>query len=134
MFLLDTMIISDLAKRNSNPGILAWLSKQKLEQLFISAISIGEIRRGIVLQENKNPVFAIHLQEWLDQLQDKYGKRILPISREIALLWGELSAKIGNNEPDILIAATALHYDLTVVTRNERHFKNTGVVCFNPWK
>lgn len=133
MFLLDTMIISDLAKKNSNPGVSAWLAGQKLEELFISVITLGEIRRGIVMQENKNPVFAMRLQEWFDTLQDTYGDRILPISREVALLWGEVSAKIGNAESDILIAATALHYDLTVVTRNVRHFEKTGVSCLNPW-
>ncbi|MGC4190175.1 MAG: type II toxin-antitoxin system VapC family toxin [Thermomicrobiales bacterium] len=106
------------------------------EFTFLSAITIGEIQRGIVcLPLGKR---RSDLEAWFLQIQAIYTDAILPIQRETALLWGELSVQMqasGQNikEPDLLIAATALEHDLTVVTRNVRDFAPTGVSLLDPW-
>jgi predicted nucleic acid-binding protein len=93
---------------------------------------VGEVARGIALQRAKNPRFAEDLQAWLDALCLRYGDRILPFGTEQAALWGVLSARIGNDSADLMIAATALTHDLTVVTRNTRHYGATGARVLNP--
>lgn len=133
MYLLDTVVISEMPKRKRDPGVISWLADQRQNDLFVSVITLGEIRRGIWLQEKKNPAFAMRLQEWLDAFVDIYASRLLPVTQGIAMLWGMLSAQTGNNGMDNLIAATAIAHKLTVVTRNIRHFQQTGVSCFNPW-
>ena len=133
MFLLDTVFISELRKKKRNPGVVSWLRGKKDTDLFLSALTIGEIRRGICQQEIKDPVFADKLATWLDSILNFYGKRILPVTTEIAIEWGSICARTGNSGADNLIAATASVNHLTVITRNIKHFEGTGVSCHNPW-
>lgn len=133
MFLLDTVVISELRKAQRNPGLVAWLQDKKDTDLFLSVLTIGEIRRGICKQEAKDPHFAHRLAIWLDSLLQFYRERLLPISSAIALEWGNISAHVGNSNADNLIAATAKVHRLTVITRNTKHFEDTGVPCLNPW-
>lgn len=133
MYLLDTVVLSELRKLERNAGVTAWFNGKQDNELFLSALTIGEIRRGICQQEKKNPQFAARLSEWLDSLLLLYGERILPISTQIALEWGVISAQTGNSSADGLIAATAKVHHLTVITRNIKHFGITGVPCHNPW-
>lgn len=133
MYLLDTVVLSELRKPERNLGVTTWFNERKDSELFLSALTIGEIRRGICQQESKNPRFAARLSEWLDSLLLLYGERILPISTQIALEWGMISAQTGNSSADGLIAATAKVHHLTVITRNIKHFEATGVLCHNPW-
>ena len=133
MYLLDTVVLSELRKPERNAGVTTWFNGKKDNELFLSALTIGEIRRGICQQEKKNPQFAARLSEWLDSLLFLYGDRILPISTQIALEWEVISAQTGNCSADGLIAATAKVHHLTVVTRNIKHFEITGVPCHNPW-
>ena len=134
MYLLDTVVLSELRKIERNPGVVDWLRDKKDTELFLSALTIGEIRRGICQQEQRDPPFAARLSEWLDSVLHFYGERILPISTAIALEWGSISAGLGNTGADNLIAATAKVHHLTVITRNVKHFEPTGVPCHNPWQ
>lgn len=133
MYLLDTVVLSELRKSERNSGVTAWLAGRKDSELFLSVLTIGEVRRGICLQARKDPQFAARLAEWLDAVLHFYGDRILPVSTDIALEWGSLSARTGNGSADNLIAATAKVHHLTIITRNVRHFEPTGVPCHNPW-
>lgn len=133
MILLDTVILSELRKRTPSAAVVNWLKAHKDNELFISVVSIGEIERGIEKRRRADPAFAETLTAWLDDLLRYYVDRILPITPEIARRWGALSARIGNESADLLIAATALNHGLTVATRNVRHFTPTGVATINPF-
>lgn len=133
MYLLDTEVLSELRRRERNPRVVAWIGAQRVSDLYLSAISIGEIERDIARQEAINPEFASALAQWLDRLLTLYSDRVLGIDRSTARRWGRLSARIGNETADLLIAATALEHGLTVVTRNVRHFEPTGVPIIDPF-
>jgi predicted nucleic acid-binding protein len=133
MFLLDTVIISELRKRQADKGVLGWVSVQQESQLFLSVVTLGEIERGIEKRRKADPVFADELAAWLESLVHLYADRILPVTPRVARRWGRLSAQIGHESADLLIAATALTYGLTVVTRNTAHFEPTGVGLINPF-
>lgn len=133
MFLLDTVVLSETRKRSRDPSVVTWLSQQRDADLFLSVVTIGEIERGIAQQQTRNPDFAKTLSKWLDRVLTLYGDRILPVDTATARRWGELSAAHGDNGADLLIAASALTHGLTVVTRNERHFRPTGVDVCNPF-
>ena len=133
MYLLDTVVLSELRRRERHPGVVNWIAKQRPTDLFLSVVTIGEIERGIVLQQAKNAHFATALSAWLDKVMHLYTDRILQIDTAVARRWGRLSAEIGNDGADLLIAATAQEHGLTVVTRNLRHFVPTGVPALNPW-
>lgn len=134
MYLLDTMVISEFPKRNRNLKVERWLCSKRPEEMFVSVISLGEIRRGIALLKRNNPEFAQRLQSWLDGFSTVHSGNLLSVSKEIALAFGDISAATGNSGIDNLIAATAKIHDLTVVTRNIKHFEQTGVPCVNPWE
>ena len=127
MYLVDTDVLSALRRRDRNPAIVSWVESQRMADLYISVITVGEIERGIEQQQRHNPDFARDLSVWLDRMLDWYGDRILPIGTATARRWGQLVAAIGNESSDLLIAATALEHGLTVATRNVRHFEPTGV-------
>lgn len=132
-YLLDTVVLSELRKPDRHPGVIGWLRGVSADDLFLSVVTIGEIERGIALQRVKDPAFADALDAWLLRTIDVYADRILPADVRIARRWGALSARIGNAGADLLIAATALEYGLTVVTRNHRHFEPTGVAVLDPF-
>jgi len=133
LFLIDTMVLSELRKRQRDPGVVAWISEQRPEDCFLSVVSIAEIERGISRKRDADGGFAEQLAAWLDQLLRLYGDRLLTVDVRIARRWGQLSANLGHGGADLLIAATALEHGLTVVTRNLRHFTPTGVQTLNPW-
>ena len=133
MFLLDTVIISELRKRQADRGVLGWVSVQQESQLYLSVVTLGEIERGIEKRRKADPVFADELAAWLESLVHLYADRILPVTPSVARRWGRLSAQIGHESADLLIAATALSHGLTVVTRNTAHFAPTGVGLINPF-
>jgi predicted nucleic acid-binding protein len=133
MYLLDTVVLSELRRRERNPGVVDWVSGQRPSELYLSVVTIGEIERGIQLQQARNAAFATSLTVWLDKLLHLYADRILGIDTDVARRWGRLSAAIGHDGADLLIAATAQEHGLTVVTRNLRHFEPTGVTVLNPW-
>jgi len=133
MFLLDTVVLSELRKKQPNAKVLAWLSKQQESDLFLSVVSLGEIERGAEKQRTANPEFSQALFRWLETLQRNFADRILDITPRIARQWGALSAKLNHDGADLLIAATAKEHGLAVVTRNAKHFAPAGVKVVNPF-
>ena len=134
-FLLDTNVVSELRKKRRNdPKVQAWLSSVSSDDLFTSVIVIGEIRRGIEKVRPADPVFASQLELWLRTFQSDYQDRIISITEEIAEFWGTLCPTDPLPEPDGLIAATALHHRMTLVTRNIEHVHRSGVQLLNPWE
>ena len=127
MYLIDTDVLSALRRRDRNPAIVRWIESQRITDLYLSVITIGEIERGIEQQRRHNPDFARDLSGWLDRMLDWYGNRILPVDTTTARRWGQLSAELGHESADLLIASTALEHGLTVATRNVRHFEPAGV-------
>jgi predicted nucleic acid-binding protein len=133
-FLLDTNILSELRKRGlANPKVQAWYSTVQNSELFTSVLVVGEIRRGIELKRAQNPAFAAKLERWLRWIQQDFQNKILPVTQQIAELWGTLSPTRPLAEPDGLIAATAMHHNLILVTRNVRDVQRSGVSILNPW-
>jgi predicted nucleic acid-binding protein len=134
MYLIDTFVLSELRKAQRDAGLVAWFEQQRTTDLFVSVISIGEIERGIARQHATNPGFATLLAAWLDKLLALYGERVLPFDLQMARRWGLLSAALGNESVDLMIAATALERGLTVVTRNVTDFEPAGVPVLDPFK
>ena len=132
MFLIDTDVLSALHRRERHPQISRWMSRQRAGDLYLSVVSVGEIERGITRQERSSPDFARTLALWLDSVIKLYGEQILGVNLATARRWGQLSARIGNDSVDLLVAATALEHGLSVVTRNVRHFRATGVGVIDP--
>ena len=133
-FLLDTVVLSELRRAKPSRKVVQWIKAQKAESLFISVVSIGEIERGIERARKSDAEFAAELEHWLETLLNLYADRLLPVSANAARLWGRLSAKLGHDGADLLIAATALSHGATVVTRNVKHFAPTGVQIINPFE
>jgi len=132
VILLDTVVVSELRKARPNPRVIAWMRGLNEADVFLSVVTIGEIERGI--RKLRDVDFANTLTRWLEDLLRFYGDRILPITPDIARRWGRLSADLGNEGADLLVAATAAAHGLTVATRNVRHFAPTGVPVFDPFK
>ena len=133
MFLIDTDVLSALRRRDRHPELVRWLQAQRTADLYLSAVTVGEIERGIARQQRRDPSFARELSLWLDRVLAWYGDRILGVDVPTARRWGRLSGDLGHDRADLIIAATALEHGLTVVTRNLKHFEPTGVSVFNPF-
>ncbi len=133
MFLIDTDVLSALRRRDRHPELVRWLQAQRTTDLYLSAVTVGEIERGIAQQQRRDPSFARELSLWLDRMLAWYGDRILGVDVPTARRWGRLSGDLGHERADLIIAATALEHGLTVVTRNVKHFEPTGVPVFNPY-
>jgi toxin FitB len=133
MILLDTVVLSELRKTKPDKGVVAYLKTQAPEAVFISALTVGEIEAGIERQRSSNPQFARKLSDWLTMTEQQFARNILPVTPVIAKLWGRLCVQTGNKGIDNLIAATALCHNLTVVTRNVKHFEPTGARVFDPY-
>lgn len=133
MFLIDTDVLSALRRGERHPQVARWLRARRSSDLYVSVVTIGEIERGIERELTRNPEFARALSDWLDRVLAWYGDRILQVDLPTAQRWGRLTAALGHEGADLLIAATALEHGLTVVTRNVRHFQPTGVSLFNPF-
>jgi predicted nucleic acid-binding protein len=137
MYLLDTDVISEARKgENADPGVRAFLREaaRKGTALFLSVISIGELRRGVeVIRYRGDGPQAARLERWLDRVSSDFEDAILPFDQEAAHVWGRLRAPNAENPLDKQIAATALIHDLTVVTRNVSHYQTTGARLLNPF-
>jgi hypothetical protein len=137
MYLVDTNVISEARKKSkANKGVRAFF-KQAIEdetRMFISVVTVGELRRGVESIRYRGDVRqANQLEKWLVALLAEYQEHILDIDQDIAQLWGRLRAPHPENALDKQIAATALIYELTVVTRNHKDFVKTGVRVLNPY-
>ena len=137
MYLVDTNVISEVRKKSkANNGVRAFF-RQTIENetlMFISVVTVGELRRGVELIRYRGDVRqANQLEKWLQALLTEYQDHILDINQDIAQLWGRLRVPHPENAFDKQVAATALIYELTVVTRNHKDFVKTGVRVLNPF-
>lgn len=137
MYLIDTNVISEIRKGDkTNLGVRQFFDTaiQNNTRLYVSSITIGELRRGVDLIFHRgDSIQGKLLENWLTSILDDYQDNILTIDAEIALLWGKMRVPEPQHALDKLIAATALNYDLVVVTRNVKDFENTGVSLLNPF-
>lgn len=131
MYLVDTNIVSE-ARRGGREAV-AWLRSVRPDAVYLSALTLGEIMRGIALKRKSDPRTAARLAEWLERLRQDHRNRILPVTDRIALEWGSIAAARPRGDIDGLIAATAIVHDLTLVTRNVGDFADTSVALINPW-
>jgi predicted nucleic acid-binding protein len=136
MYLLDTSLLSELIRKEPNQGVLDWIKDKEESSLFLSVLTIGELRKGIV--KLKPSTKKKELTLWFAELESRFKDRIIPIDIQISLKWGEIQANLevnGNSMPtiDSLIASTALCKNLIVVTRNGKDMKQSHVEILNPW-
>jgi len=134
-YLLDTNIISETVRRNPNKAVITWLDRLPGEALYISALTLGEIRRGIEALNDRKRREKLRL--WLEhELPAWFEERVLPVDLAVADRWGRLLAEIGRPVPtiDSLLAATALHHELRLVTRNSGDFEYPGLEVINPFR
>jgi predicted nucleic acid-binding protein len=134
MYLLDTMVLSELRKSRRDRRLVNWFQHVRPPDVYLSVVTIGEVEKGIAKQQRLDPDFAQRLAGWLDGVLRYYATRILAIDLRIARRWGRLSDAHGHAGADLLIAATAIEYGLAVVTRNVRYFEGTGVPLINPFR
>lgn len=132
MYLLDTNIVSELRRARPHGGVVAWLNTVKDTQLFLSAVTLGEIQAGIELTREQNEVKAAELQDWLDLLAGAYN--VLVMDADTFRHWARFMHRRSDTlYEDAMIAATAYQHNLTVVTRNVSDFVNFPVTTFNPF-
>jgi predicted nucleic acid-binding protein len=136
-YLVDTCAISEFQRPSPDLGVVAWFARTELSTLHLSAITIGELRYGIALLKDRKKRSS--LEHWLvSEVLPAFEGRVLPIDADGAARWGEVRARArlaGKTVSvlDGLLAATALHYNLSIVTRNEDDFAHAGVDIVNPW-
>ncbi len=136
-WLLGTNVLSELRKSRPDPKVVAFVAAQPLDALFVSTVTLAEIRFGI---ERLPDVYRrAELQLWLaQQVRPMFEQRVLPVSEDVMFTWRllvEAGRKSGHtfSQPDLIIAATAVRHGLTVVTRDVDDFAKAGVALFNPW-
>jgi predicted nucleic acid-binding protein len=135
MYLIDTNIISEVRKgRRCDPQVAAWHRRVRDDDLFLSVLVIGEIRQGIERLRPRNPRRAHALEQWLEELLQLFGDRVLPVDERVAQNWGRLNARDTFPVIDSLLAATAEAHGLTLVTRNLKDLEHSGVRCMNPFE
>jgi toxin FitB len=132
-FLIDTNVLSEMRKPSGNANVLRWAAQHHTNDLFLSTLVIGEIRRGIEGIRMRDPAQARQLDGWRDRVVATFGRRILRVTLKIAEHWGRLSVPDRLPEVDGLLAATAIIHGHILVTRNTRDVVRTGVQILNPF-
>jgi toxin FitB len=132
-YLLDTNVISELRKRDPDPSVLAWYATARSAEIFVSALTIGEIRLGIERLRRKDSARADLLEQWLHGLLAAYGDHIIDVDTEVAQEWGRLNAASPLPVIDGLLAASAKTRGWTLVTRNTADVASSGVQLLNPF-
>jgi toxin FitB len=132
VYLLDTDALS--AVYRADRPIVDWLRMARGQELYVSVLTLGEIRRGTTKIRNKRPRVALNLEQWLANTIAQFSDNILAVDLDVARVWGELSVMRPLPAIDSLIAATALHRGLAVVTRNDADYVGVGVAVVNPWR
>ena len=133
-YLVDTNVVSELRKRGrANRGVVDWVGARAPEELFISVLTIGELRRGAARIRRRDPDFGAALDRWVAETAERFRDRILGVDHTIAERWGEVTGRQSVPDVDGLLGATALVHDLVVVTRNVQHIALTGARCLDPF-
>lgn len=137
-YLLDTNVVSELRKvgdGKADPNVTAWISAQDSRDLYISAITVLELERGILSIQRRDVEQGTRLRAWMDsRVRPEFAQRIIAIDEAIATRCAHLHIPDRRNEADALIAATAVVHGLVVVTRNIQDFQGTGVILVDPWR
>jgi toxin FitB len=132
MYLLDTNVISELRRQRPNPAVVAWLSGTTAEELFIAAVTFGELQAGVEMTRRQDPKKAAAIESWIDSVAASHN--IIAMDEVIYRRWARLMHRRSDDLiEDAMIAATALVRSMTVVTRNLRDFKQFGVPTLNPF-
>jgi toxin FitB len=132
MYLLDTNMVSELRRPRPHGGVLAWLRSVNDRDVYLSAVSLGEIQAGIERTRERDPVKADEIEAWADQVADTWN--VLPMDKAAFRVWAKLMHRQGDHLiEDAMIAATARVHGLRVVTRNVKDFRIFGVDLFNPY-
>jgi predicted nucleic acid-binding protein len=132
-YLLDTNIVSEISKRAPNAGVQRWFDVAEDGDLFLSVITLGEIRQGIEQKRRTDPGRARRLERTLATMRSDYRHRILPVSEEVAEEWGRMCVVYPNHAVDNLLCATAKVHGMTLVTRNTRDIAIHGILSLNPF-
>lgn len=138
-YLLDTCVISEYIKKKPNQLVIEWLDNQTKNNLWLSILTIAELKKGIFKIRNSQPKRYQKLSQWLEIVKTKFDGHVLPLNEEILNTWAEIT---GESEAsgkklsviDSLIGATAQQYNLIIVTRNINDFNFSSFRIFNPWE
>jgi predicted nucleic acid-binding protein len=134
-FLVDTNVISEVRKgERADAGVVRWFSGVADEELFLSVLVVGELRKGIEAIRRRDTASAAVLERWLRRVLTDHATRLLPITSEIAEVWGRFNVPDPLPVIDSLLAATAHVHGLTIVTRNTVDIARTGVPVLNPFE
>lgn len=132
-YLLDTNVLSETRKKKADAGVLAFLEAADSASLYLSVLTIGELRKGVAMKRHMDAAAAKALAAWVEGLEFGFADRILGVDAVIARLWGDWCGDRPRPVVDTLLAATAVQHGLTLVTRNTRDISDIPVRVHNPW-
>ena len=133
-YLLDTNVLSETRRRQADEQVISFLSEADPSTIYISVLTLGELRKGVARKSQTDPESAKRIGSWVEGLELSFSERILAIDSAIARLWGEMSAQRPRPVVDTLLAATAIVHELTFVTRNGSDVHDIPVNVLDPWK
>jgi predicted nucleic acid-binding protein len=134
-YLLDTNILSEVRKgARAHAAVATWFDSVAADRLFLSVVTLGEVRRGIEIVARTDRAQAAALERWRGRVVASWADRILPVTEAVAEEWGRIQARRSVSAIDALLAATAAAHGLTIVTRNVRDFAGTGVTLLDPFR
>jgi hypothetical protein len=133
-YLLDTNLLSETRRKKADAGVIEFLQGADSSALFISVLTLGELRKGVAKKQREDPIAARSLAVWVDGLELGFSDRILGVDATAARLWGDWSGERPRPVVDTLLAATAVQHELIFVTRNTRDVRGLLVELLNPWR
>jgi toxin FitB len=133
VYLVDTNVVSETRKKKADAGVISFLRGADSSSLYLSVLTVGELRKGVAAKRRQDPAAGKSLAAWVEGLEAGFTDRILGIDVAIARLWGEWSSDRPRPVIDTLLAATASIHNLTLVTRNVDHVRGLPVRTLNPW-